>query len=147
MRAAEPHEVASPALPEQAADQLRYARWIDVGSHAGLGLLALLFAAYALGLTPPHVSHEELARLWGLPVGEYLRATGLPDGWGWLRLATEGDMSNLLGIVLLAGCSLPALLALLPAYLRRGDRTYALICAAEIAVIALAASGRISAGH
>jgi ABC-type glycerol-3-phosphate transport system permease component len=36
-------------------------------------------------------------------------------------LAHKGDLSNLIGIALLAGCSLPPLLGLIPMYLKRRD--------------------------
>ena len=50
-------------------------------------------------------------------------------------------------IALLASCSLPSLLSLVPLYLRAGDRAYAAICLAEVAVLLLAASGILSAPH
>jgi hypothetical protein len=50
---------------------------------------------------------------------------------GWLGLAHRADMSGLLGIAVLAGCSVPCLLALVPSYLRRGDRAMAWLCLAE----------------
>lgn len=131
----------------QATEQLRYARWLEWGTRVGLGLLLLFFAAYAAGLMPPHVPVARLPELWSLPVGSYLQRTGTPPGWGWLALAAHGDVANLLGIVVLAGCSLPPLLALVPLYASRGDRLYAGLCLAEVAVLLLASSGLLVAGH
>ena len=48
---------------------------------------------------------------------------------------------------ILAGCSLVCLLALVPLYLRRGDRAFVALCLAEVAVVLLAASGWLTAGH
>lgn len=135
------------AAPVQSVEQLRYARWLEIGTRAGLGLLVLLFLAYASGLTTPQMPHERLPQVWGLPVGEFLQATGMPVGWDWLALAHRGDIANLLGIALLIGCSLPPLLGLVPLYAARGNRIYIGICLAEVAVILLAASGVLSAGH
>ena len=65
----------------------------------------------------------------------------------WAALAAHGDIANLLGIALLAGCSLPPLLALVPLYASRGDRVYAGLCLAQVAVLVLAASGVLRVGH
>ena len=131
----------------QADEQLRYARWLDVLTRLGLIVLVATFIAYVLELLPARVPPQRLTELWVLPVGEYLQRTGAPTGWGWLRLVGHGDYAGLLGIVLLAGCSLPCLLALVPSYLRRGDKALAWLCVAEVAVVLLAASGLLGAGH
>lgn len=139
------HAVAPP--PVQPDEQLLYARWLDRGSRVGLIALVLLFGAYLSGISPAHVPLETLPSLWHLPVGEFLARTGLPAGWGWLRLARHGDVANLLGIALLAGSSLLALAVLLPLYTRRGDRVFLAICIAQIVVLLFAASGVLTAGH
>jgi hypothetical protein len=82
-----------------------------------------------------------------MPVGEFLRASGSPTGWQWVTMLGRGDMAGLLGIAILAGCSLPALLSLVPLFARRGERALALLCVLEVLVIALAASGWITGGH
>ncbi len=131
----------------QSSEQLRYARWIDWGSRIGLVALVVLFVAYGAGFAEPHVPHTRLPEVWNLPVAEFLAATGMPTGWAWLGHVHRADIANLLGIALLTGCSVLALLAVLPLYLRRGDRAYAAIVVAEVIVLLLAASGRLSAGH
>jgi hypothetical protein len=136
-----------PATPAQPPEQLRYAHWLEWGTRAGLAALVLLFMAYASGLMAPHVPVERLPELWSLPAAEFIRATGAPTGWGWLAMLGRGDIVNLVGIALLAGCSLLALAALVPGYLRRGERLYAALCVAEIGVVLLAASGLLGAGH
>lgn len=140
--------VSEPAPPAiQPPEQVLYARLLDWGTRVGLTALVAVFVAYGVGLVEPHVPHERLPEVWNLPVSRFLEATGLPAGWQWLRFAHRGDIANLIGIALLAGCSLVALVALVGLYLRRGDRLYAAICAAEIAVVVLAASGVLTAGH
>lgn len=136
-----------PSAVTQPAEQLRYALWLDWGSRIGLLVLVLVFLAYGLGLTDPHVPHSRLAEVWNLPVSEFLVATGLPTGWGWLAHAHRGDIANLIGIALLTGSSLLALLATLPLYARRGDTAYVGLGLAQIAVLLLAASGVLTAGH
>jgi hypothetical protein len=131
----------------QAPEQLRYARLLDWGTRAGLAVLLLSFAAYVLGLVDAQVPPERLAALWGQPVDRFLALTGTPTGWGWLALLRRGDMAGLLGISILAGSSVLCLLALVPLYWARRDKAYVAICLAEVAVLVLAASGWLTAGH
>lgn len=133
--------------PMQPLEQQAYARWLERGARLGLGVLILTFSAYMLGWTTPQVPLEQLPQLWSLPLAQYLDRTGMPTGWGWLPLALRGDVSGLVGIVILAGCALAALAAAAIVYLRQGDRGYALLCGAEAAIILLAASGLVAGGH
>jgi hypothetical protein len=130
-----------PRLHEPSFEQRRYARVLDVATKAGLLVLVAGFAAYAAEWIPAHVPMTQLAALWGLPLAEYLEATATPTGWGWIVHLPKGEFASLAGIAMLAGCSLACLLAVIPLYARRGDRVYAAICAAEIALLILAASG------
>lgn len=147
MSATERAPAAASTRPVQATEQLRYARWLEWGTRAGLGLLLACFAGYLSGLMSPQVPLARLPQLWSLPVADYLQRSGTPAGWGWLALASHGDVANLLGIAVLAGCSLPPLLALVPLYLARRERVYAGLCLAEVAVLLLAASGVLGASH
>lgn len=134
-------------VPEQPAEQVHYARLLSWGNRLGLTVLLLSFAAYALGLVGARIPLEELPALWGLPVNSYLRQTGMPVGWGWLALLPQGDILGLTGIVILAGCALPCLLDTARTCLRTGDRLFALLCMAEVAIVALAASGWLVGPH
>ncbi len=132
---------------EQPLAQLIYARLLERGARLGLALLVLSFAAYVLGWLEPLVPLEELPQLWSLPLAEYLERSATPTGWGWLRIAHKADMGGLVGIALLAGCSLPPLAAVLLHARRHGDRVTAALCTAQILVVLAAASGVLSAGH
>jgi hypothetical protein len=132
---------------EQQAEASRYAHLLDWGTRVGVVALLLSFAAYLFGILQPHVPLEHLPAVWNLPVDEYLKSTNSPTGWGWLAFIHKGDFSNLIGISLLAGCSLPALLGLIPLYLQRRDHVYAGICAVVVLVLVLAASGVLTGGH
>jgi hypothetical protein len=133
--------------PPVADEQLRYARWLDWGAKAGLAALVVAFAAYATGLLPAQVPFDRLPELLALPLDRYLAATGTPTGWGWTTLLAKGEFASLVGIAVLAGCSVACLLAIIPVYLRRGERVYVLFCVLEVAVLALAASGFLTSGH
>lgn len=128
-------------------EQLRYADWLDAGTKTGLVLLVASFALYASGLVPPHIPVSELPALWVLPVKDYLAATGLPAGWGWIGMVGSSDMMNFLGIAFLSLVTLGCYARLAVTYVRRGDKACAMIVLAEICVLALAASGMISGGH
>jgi hypothetical protein len=133
--------------PTHPADATRYALLLDWGTRLGVLTLVLSFGAYLFGVLPPHVPLDQLPSVWTLPVSSYLQRTQSPTGWGWLALAHKGDLTNLIGIALLAGCSLPPLLGLVPLYLSRGDRAYAAICIAIATVLVMAASGLLTGGH
>lgn len=136
-----------PVPPSISDEQLRYARWLDWGGRAGLVALIAGFAAYASGALPADIPFDRLPELLALPLDRYLAATGTPTGWGWVRLAARGDYASLAGIAILAGCSVPCLLAALRVYVRRSDGAYAIIVVAQIAVLLLAASGVLTTGH
>ena len=132
---------------QQQLEALRYAYLRDWGARLGVVALIVSFAAYAFGLLTPHVPLEQLPTVWNLPVAAYLQQTATPTGWGWLALAHKGDLSGLIGISILAGCSLPPLMGLIPLYLKRRDYVYASISAVVVAVLVLAASGVLTGGH
>jgi hypothetical protein len=132
---------------KQQSEAMRYAVLLDWGTRVGLLALVLSFSAYVFGFLEPLVPLEKLPSVWNLPVGLYLQRTATPTGWGWLTMALKGDLSNLIGIAILAGCSLPPLLVLIPLYLQRRDYVYAAICALIACVLVLAASGVLTGGH
>lgn len=128
-------------------EQLRYARVLAWGTWIGLGLLVVSFFAYAFEWLTPLVPHHQLPQLWSQPVGSYLKATGIPTGWGWVSMAKYGDVFNLFGIAVLAGTSIPCLIAIVPLYAARRDKVFLSICLLEIAVLLLAASAILNVGH
>jgi hypothetical protein len=139
---------ASQTHPRQQRDEaLRYAFLLDWSTRLGVLLLLLGFAAYVFGILTPLVPLDQLPGLWSLPLDVYLQRTGTPTGWGWLALANRGDVSNLLGIALLAGSSIVPLTGMLLLYAKRKDTVYAVICALVLTVLLLAASGWLTGGH
>ena len=129
------------------SDQERYARLLAIGTNTGLGMLVVLFGIYMLGVVDPHVPHERLPEIWHLPSSEFLELARLEAGWGWTARLLHADILTLLGIVTLAFCSVPCLLAVMPIYWRSRQRMLFAICVLEVAVITLAASGVLSGGH
>ena len=131
---------------EVSPEQLAYARWIDLGTRAGLAAVVLAFAAYLAGVTDPLVPMAELPRVWSLPVGEYLARTGLATGWGWITHVRHADILNIAAVAVLALVTVGGYLRLVAAYVARGDRLYAALAVAEIVVLVAAVSG-VVAGH
>lgn len=126
------------------AEQSRYAVWLHWSTLAGFLTLIGTFVAYVFNLLPARIPLEKLPQLWGLPAPEYLKLTGMPKGWAWLTMLGNGDLASFLGIAILSGCSILCIAAVMPIYAKRRDWVYLAICALEIAILVLAASGLIS---
>jgi hypothetical protein len=114
------------------------------GSNAGLAVLVGTFLIYAVGAVAPLVPHERLPELWTAPAADFLRAAGIAPGWDWARFTHHGDILNLIGIAALAFCPVPCLAAVLPLY--GSGRQWALftVCALELAVLLVAATGVVN---
>ena len=126
--------------------QVRYARWLAWGTRAGLACLVVGFLAYIFGLAP-HVPIEKLPAIWQLPSAQLLRDTGLQPGWHWAALLHRSDMLVLAAIALLASVSIVCVAAVMPLFARRGEQVFVAICALQVLVLLLAASGLLVAGH
>jgi len=132
---------------ELGADQIAYARVLAVVTNTGLAGLVILFGIYVLGGLDPHIAHDRLPELWKLPARQFLEATGMAPGWGWTALLPRADILTLVGIAALAFASVPCLAVIMPVYWRTRRRALFVICAFEIVVILLAASGLVTGGH
>jgi hypothetical protein len=139
-----PEAPRAPSGPTE--EQLVYAKVLDRGMQLGLLLLVLTFIPYLLGLVTPHVPVNDLPRYWSMPVKQYLAATGIHPGWGWVRMLGKGDFLNFLGIAFLAGVSSVCYAVTLPIFFRKRDTIYAWLAVAEVVVLTLAASGLVNVG-
>jgi len=128
-------------------EQQTYADWLDTGTRIGFVVLVATFIVYASGIASPHVQFADLPKYWGLPIDEYLAATGAPTGWGWLALASQGDYMNFTGIAVLGAITMACYARILPMLLARGEWLYATLAIAEIAILAASASGLIGAAR
>jgi hypothetical protein len=122
-------------------EQTLYARILAAGMKLGLLVLMLGFVAYVSGAVSPHVPLTELPRLWILPAADYLGATGVPGGWGWVTMLHKGDILPFVGVAVLAAVSLVCFVVVVPSFARRRDWPYFAIAVLEICVLSLAASG------
>jgi hypothetical protein len=128
-------------------EQMLYATLLAWGTRVGFVALAIAFAAYVTGLLQAYVPLSQLPEFWHLPAKAYLAQTGVPEGWGWVAHIGHGEFASLAAITILAGISVACLVALLVAFRRRGDRAYAGITFAILAVIVVAASGVLNRLH
>ncbi len=120
-------------------EQLLFARWVDLGTRAGLAFLVAAFLAYATGLLEPLVPFARLPELWSRP------AAG--GGWGWLAQLGHGEPLCLAAIALLALVPLAAMLRIAIEWWRGGARLHAALALAQVAVLLFAASGLVAGGH
>ena len=119
------------------APQASYARWLARGMRIGFIVLAIAFGLYMLG-APPLVPIERLPEVWQRPA--------VAAGWRWAMQA-RSDTLVIGAIALLASCSIPALIAAALAFGKGRERALAWICALQVAVLVLAASGVLALGH
>ena len=128
-------------------EQLLYARILDKGMKIGLAILVVTFGLYVFGILQPHVPVNDLPKYWRMSVHEYLEAIDLGTGWSWLGNLGEGDLLNFVGIAFLAGVTIICYLAIVPSLMRKKDTPYVVLALVEVAVLVLAASGILKAGH
>lgn len=124
-----------------------YARWIGTIVLLAFAGLAASFVVYLSGALPPGIAPETLPRYWSLPVAEYVKATGAPTGWAWLRRLGEGDLLNFAGVAVMGSATIVAYLRVLPSLVASRRRALAWIAVAQVAVLALAASGVAFSTH
>lgn len=127
-------------------EQLEYATILQKVGLGGLGILIVSFIVYVFEVLPTTIPINEIPRLWGLRVDEFIEKTGMPTGWHWVPLLHNGDMVSFLGIVILAAASLICFLAILPTFIKKKDTPFVVNVAIQIIILLLAASGIISGG-
>jgi hypothetical protein len=116
--------------PRDAPEQRIYGKVLSVSVLLGLALLFASFGAYLAGLFDTPVPVDRLPEIWSRPARPALADPFSLAPIGWLAL-----------------CSCAGLAAALHVYARRGDRLYVVLCALQMMVLALAASGIFTLGH
>ena len=132
-----------PATPPE---QIIYANLLLIGVWFGLFLLLVTYTLYLSGVLPPHLPISEVPNKWSIGVDQYLHETHSPHGWGWTSLLNKGDFLNYVGFAFLALTTIGCYLALMRVYIRTKDWLFSTICALEIAVLLVAASGLLGSG-
>lgn len=117
-----------------------YARWLEVSAQGVTAFSVISLGLYFSGLVAPAVALQDLPGLWTLSAAEFQRRAGVSAGWSWLGLVGRADYMNLLAISLFALLGLVCTLRVIPAFLRSGERTQALLSLAQAVVLTLAAA-------
>ncbi len=146
---------AARARTDVSEEQLLYARILAAGMYTGLVILLATFALYLTGLMEPAVPIEHLPDYWTLDVERYLELVNTRylgrdhalQGWWWVTALGHGDYLNFVGIALLSTVTLVCFVGIVPTLLRKRDWIYVGLAAAEVVILALAASGILTAGH
>lgn len=121
--------------------QLGYANVLCHGVRIAFVLMVATFCIYIFDLIPPKVPIAELINHLQKPAEEYSADLGLPLGWGWVKLLPASDYLNYVGITLLSGLTVVALIRLLPSYIKSKNVAYVAIISLELVVLLTAASG------
>ena len=129
-----------------AAVQEAYASWLDASTRLSFTASLAAFALYVSGAVPSYLPLETLPRYWGLPVGEFLRQTGAPSGWGWLGRLGSAEYLNLACIALLGVVTALCYARIIPILLRLGERLQAVLAITQVVVLAAAVSGFFAGG-
>ena len=129
-----------------APEQIRYANLLFFGCWGGLLLLFITYSLYVSGIMNPHIPLNEVSKYWGMSVDEYLHIAHVPHGWGWMSMVGKGDFLNFIGVAFLAGLTIIGFLTLVPAYIKKKDFIFAVLCMLEVIVLTVAASGIFGSG-
>lgn len=125
-------------------EQVTYAKVLEVAVKIGFVLLVLSFLLYVSGILKPLVPLDQLSRYWGLSAAEFVKATGTPTGWAWLRQASKGDLLNMIGIVVLPSVSIFGILAVMPIFSYLNDKAHVIMSALLIVVLLVSASNLLA---
>jgi hypothetical protein len=127
-------------------EQLAYAAVLGRGMKIGLLLIVATFLVYVTGIFAPHLPVNDLPRYWSMPVKQYLKVADIHTGWWWLGMLNKGDFLNFIGIAFLAGVTIVCFFPVIPIFLKKKDKVYAVMSVVEILILVLAASGILKTG-
>ncbi|AEH44212.1 hypothetical protein Thein_0329 [Thermodesulfatator indicus DSM 15286] len=132
---------------ETPPEAIIFAKILQYGSMFGIGLMIITFLIYIFGILPSFVPPEKLPKIWHLTAHEFVKHIGLKTGWNWIHYINYGDILNYIGIAFLAGLVIIGYVAILPFLFSSGAYAVGIISVLEIAILILAASGILQAGH
>lgn len=128
------------------AEQLVYAKILDIGMKIGLAGIIISFALYVSGVIAPKIPVTQVSNYWGMRSHDYLVQTNIQSGWSWLGLYKYGDFLNFFPIAFLAGITILCYAAIIPMLLKKKDTVYAGLALLEVIVLVAAASGLVASG-
>jgi len=138
---------AAEAAVEVPGEHLKYATFLQYTVWTGIAGLIVTFFMYLGGALPTLVKPSLMPRYWGMRAGKYMAVVHAQAGWHWLGQLGYGDYFALLGIAFLALLTIAGyLFILLPSYVGKKDKIYAVLVVVEAIVLMLAASGILASG-
>ena len=133
-------------------DGLRFTRALAIATRLALVAAALVFALLALEALPVRVALAEMpahwgrdARAWQNMLADATVSWPALAGWPW-PLRSPGELVGAIAIGVLCLAPVPALAVLALRLARRGDRLFAALAAAHLALIVLTA-GSVALGR
>lgn len=127
-------------------EQLAYASILDWGMKIGLLGIIITFFIYVFQILPPYIPLNELIRLWGLNVHQFLEHTGIQSGWTWVKLLSKGDFLNFLPIAFLGALTIFCYVRILPIFIKKRETIYTILVIIQVLILLLAASGLLKVG-
>lgn len=127
--------------------EISYSRLLEGGALVALVVMLVTYVLYAGEVVPSNVPPGRVSEHWGHAPEAYAEAASLHGGWGWITRLGQGECLSRLGPALLGIVTIICLAVALPVFLKKRDWAFAAIIAAEVAVLALSASGLIGGGH
>lgn len=141
--------MTTPQKTEASPDPINrvFATLEQAGVRTGVVLVVVGFILYTSGLLAPYLSIAELTANWGLASAAFVERTGMPTGWGWVALLGHSDILALAGLIVFSSVIVAAYVAMTVQWARQGNLKYLVLCALQLGVFALAASGWLDGGH
>lgn len=131
---------------QQPQEQLRYAAVMRWGARLGFAVLAVSMVALIMGWGDPLIPMNDLPSLWSQSSEHYRLALSAANRGTWLSGLLHPDLAGAAGLVMLLLVCVVGLVAVIPMYLRAGQRWLAWIGIAQLLVMGLAASGMLPGG-
>jgi len=127
--------------------QVFYSRLLAKTALAALIVMLVTYILYSSGAVASKVPPGRMSAYWRSNPGAYSDTVDVGSGWAWVSQLGRGECLSRLGPALLGLVTIACFAVALPVFLRRRDWAFAVIVAAEIAVLALSASGLVGGGH
>jgi hypothetical protein len=117
----------------------RFSAILRRGMQLAILLIVVAYLLYITATVPPWIPFDDLPRYWQLSAAEYVEQTGQPGVWTWFGRLHQGEALTLLPAILLVMLGFIGVLAVLPIYMRRGQRTMTIILLLQLIIIIWAA--------
>lgn len=120
----------------------KFAAIIGMGTRVAFTLVIIGFTVYLVSPLPSRVPLDRMQTLWGLPLADYVAATGIAVGPGaWIGDAPYADCFPVIALAFLAALTGVAYALIIPSFVKRRQTPYAVMAVLQTALIAAAILG------